>query len=261
MLTRSVHDTAAILDVIGGAVPGALWTSTASPANGWTAQVGTDPGRLRIGVLTELLPETDTDTRTGLQEAAGLLRMLGHTLERAQPDGLFEEVPERLGRAPLALLAQLLYRAEEDLGRSLTREEIEPDVWAMALAGREVPATDVLELAALDQAWAIRLAKWWEEFELLLLPTCPVVAQPLRLWRQSLADPGAHRPHWNDAGRYTRMFNRSGQPAISVPLHWTREGLPVGIQLVAAYGGDALLLQVASQLERAHAWHTHRPGL
>jgi amidase len=85
------------------------------------------------------------------------------------------------------------------------------------------------------------------------------VAQPLSIWRQDPADPWAHRPRWSRAGAYTGLFNRSGQPAISVPLHWTAEGLPVGIQFVAAHGRDGLLLQVTAQVEQVRPWHARRP--
>jgi amidase len=260
-ITRTVRDTAAVLDVLAASAPGALWAAPGAPTGGWAGQVGIDPGRLRIGLLAELLPDTDADTRQALEEAGRVLIELGHDVEAGQPAALFEEVPERLGRTSLALLTLLLNQAETDLGRPLNEQELEPDNWAMAISGREIRAVDALELAALDQAWAMRVAQWWQNFDLLVLPTCPVVAQPLSIWRQDPADPWAHRPRWNGAGAYAGLFNRSGQPAISVPLHWTAEGLPVGIQFVAAHGRDGLLLQVAAQLEQVRPWHARRPAV
>ena len=136
-----------------------------------------------------------------------MLIELGHDVEAGQPEALFEEVPERLGRASLALVTLLLNQAETDLGRPLIEQELEPDNWAMAISGREIRAVDALELAALDKAWAMRVAQWWQNFDLLVLPTCPVVAQPLSIWRQDPADPWAHRPCWSRADTYTGLFN------------------------------------------------------
>jgi amidase len=141
-------------------------------------------------------------------------------------------------------------------------EDVEPYLWTLAcLESPVVTAEDYLEAAEWRQGWATRVAAWWRDgFDLLLTPT---VCEPPAPLAELTPDPA--RP-WDLLERlaphmaFTEPFNVTGQPAISLPLHSTPEGLPVGVQLVAELGREDLLLRVASQLEQAAPWSGRRPA-
>jgi amidase len=151
------------------------------------------------------------------------------------------------------------------LGRPLTDDDVEPVTWLMASAGREVTAVAHVDAVNTMQVWSRALARWWTDdderaFDLLLTPTLGEPPVPLGTFH----DPDDTVAGIRRAGSFTPFtpaFNMSGQPAISLPLHLTPEGLPVGVHLVAAYGREDLLLGVAAQLEHAVPWADRRPEL
>ncbi|MEE8558446.1 MAG: amidase family protein, partial [Myxococcota bacterium] len=138
--------------------------------------------------------------------------------------------------------------------------DVEPMTWAMAEMARGLPAPQVASSLAGSHTFTRRLAAWWEEgFDLLLTPT---LAQPPARLGEFDAKPDD--PLWGMKRcqgyvGFTGQFNLSGQPAISLPLFWNREGLPIGVQLVAAFGREDLLIRVAAQLEEARPWDGRRP--
>jgi len=105
--------------------------------------------------------------------------------------------------------------------------------------------------------WARRMAPWWADYDLLLTPT--LGAPPPELGWFTAAGPEQEGPRIAGFIPYTPQFNMTGQPAVSLPLHWTPDGLPVGVQLVAAYGREDVLVRVASQLEQAAPWADRHP--
>jgi amidase len=105
------------------------------------------------------------------------------------------------------------------------------------------------------------LAKWWTDFDLLLTPTLAMPPVPLGLLAAPGDDPLEPLYRMGAVSPFTGSFNLTGQPAVSLPLHWNADGLPIGVQLVAAYGEDAVLLRVASQLEAANPWRNRRPPI
>jgi amidase len=147
------------------------------------------------------------------------------------------------------------------LGRDVTAEDIEPFNWAAAERGRSVTAAEWTHGQERQQAWVQGVIEWFDRYDVLVTPTsgCPPLPTD-ELW------PGEDRP-WRigrtDAliGRFTLPFNATGQPAISLPLHRTPAGLPVGVQLVAKMGREDLLLQLAARLEEASPWAHLRPDL
>lgn len=254
-LTRSVRDTAAFVDAISGAAPGDPYT--APPLSRPLAtEVGVDPGHLRIGIRA-FLP----GTRTGLphaesllatEAAAALLEDLGHVVDAFGPVALNEPVDSVL---PLfaAFIARDVERWAERTGA--TRDEVaaalEPHNAFFDSYGRTLTASQ--HLAALEdvQHWARRVVTWWADgWDLLLTPTSPEPPHPLG---QDPLDVASRM------SVFTMPFNLTGQPAISLPLHWSEDGLPVGIQLIAAPGREDLLIRVASQLEVAQPWAARWP--
>jgi amidase len=259
-VTRTVRDAAGILDVIGAPVPGDPYYAPPLPRP-LVQEVGADPGRLRIGVLERPGAEgylDDPQCRAAVASAAALLESLGHHVEQSAPAAMFE--PEILGHFMTIIAAdtEATFRAFEMLlRRPIGEDEIEPRNAAHRRAGRELGAVAYLQSRSWLGMWARRMAGWWTGHDLLLTPT--VGAPPPELGWFTAAGPAQEEDRITSFIPYTGQFNITGQPAISLPLHWTPGGLPVGVQLVAPYGREDMLVRIASQLELAAPWRDRHP--
>jgi len=261
-VTRTVRDAAGILDAIGKPMPGDPYWAPPLPRP-LVREVGADPGRLRIGWLDRPGLEgylDDPECRAAVAGAARLLESLGHHVEESAPAAMYEQ--EVIGHftAIIAADTEATLRAFEMLlGRPLSDDEIEPRNVAYRRAGTELSAVAYLQSRASLEAWTRRMADWWTGHDLLLTPT--VGAPPPELGWFTAAGPEEEGGRIVSFIPYTAQFNMTGQPAVSLPLHWTPGGLPVGVQLVAAYGREDLLVRVASQLEQAAPWADRHPPI
>jgi amidase len=262
-ITRTVRDAAGILDVISNPMPGDPYY--APPFQRPLVQeVGADPGRLRIGVLDRPDAEgwlDDPQCRAAVAGAASLLESLGHHVEQSAPADMYDPEPVGLYFSTIiaADVASSLHGIEARLGRPIGDDELEPRNAGHRRAGRETGAVAYLQARSRIALWVRRMAAWWTSHDLLLTPT--VGAPPPQLgW---FTEAGAEEEGNRIANfiQYTAQFNLTGQPAISLPLHWTEDGLPIGVQLVAAYGREDLLIRVASQLEQAAPWSDRHPPI
>jgi len=261
-LTRSVRDAAGVLDVISKRMPGEPYYAPPLPRP-LAEEVGADPGRLRIGVidrpgLAGFLD--DPQCRAAVAGAARLLESLGHHVDESAPSAMSEL--EFLGHFTtiIAADAEATFRAFEMLlGRPIGEDEIEPRNAAYRRAGRELSAVAYLESRGWLGMWARRMADWWNDHDLLLTPT--LGAPPPELGWFTAAGPQEEAARIASFIPYTAQINMTGQPAISLPLHWTQGGLPVGVQLIAAYGREDMLIRVASQLEQAAPWGERHPPM
>jgi amidase len=188
-----------------------------------------------------------------------LLESLGHTVvqgayPQAMADGDFQR---HFVVLVTTAVAERLEHWSRVLGRSVEAGEYEPDNQLFALLGQSIPATTYLETLLALEEWRRRLATFWTEegYDLLVSPVLAVT--PPRLGE--LSEPGKGQERVVEALQFTPQFNVSGQPAMSLPLHWTPDGLPVGVQVVAAYGREDLLLRVAHQVEQAAPWAERKP--
>jgi len=259
-ITRTVRDAAGLLDAISGRMPGEPYYAPPLPGP-LVHEVGADPGQLRIGMLDRPDGEEfldDQECRAAVAGAALLLESLGHHLEPSAPEAMFEPEFGRHFNAIIAADAEALFRGfEELLGRPIGDDEIEGRNAAYRHMGRKLGAVDYLESRAWFETWARWMAAWWEDHDLLLTPT--LGAPPPELGWFTAAGPEQEGPRVGSFIPYTAQFNMTGQPAITLPLHWTPGGLPVGVQLVAPYGREDMLIRVASQLERAAPWSDRHP--
>ena len=279
VLTRSVRDSAAMLDATQGPDTGAPYF--APPVTGSFAdQVGLDPGRLRIGFTTKSLfgRSTHPDCVAAVEDAARLCESLGHSVEEAGPD--FDRA--HLVRCFLVLLAaetaRVIQWAGEQMGRTPRPDGFEPQTWTLGLIGHSLSAAQHAE--ALERAYLAgrRIAEFFQAFDLLMTPTmaCPPVrighfdltalqAVQLSLLRRlplkRLLDKVLEVLSGEvfDATGNTMLFNMTGQPAASVPLCWSDAGLPIGIQFAARFGDEVTLFRLAGQLEKARPWFDRRP--
>ena len=259
-VARTVRDAAGVLDAISQPMPGDPYYAPPLPRP-LTREVGADPGRLRIGVLDHPGEDgylDDPECRAAVAGAAALLESLGHQVEQSAPSAMFERpILQHFGNVIAADTEATMQAFEALLGRPITDDEIEPRNAAYRRAGRELGAPAYLQSRAWLGMWARRMADWWATHDLLVTPT--VGAPPPELgW---FTEAGQEREGARVASfiPYTAQFNLTGQPAVSLPLHWTPSGLPVGVQLVAAYGREDILVRAASQLEQAAPWSDRHP--
>ena len=274
VLTRSVRDSAAVLDACAGPAPGDPYVAP-PPMRPWSDEVGADPGRLRIGFRTLRTDERgwDPDCAAAVEAAVALLADLGHEVEDDSPaclDSLVDRpVIEAMHLINDAQLASELKHIGALLGRELGAGDVEPNTWSAAQAGRRVSGVQLLQAMAEQHQYGRRLAQWWEGgFEILVTPTLATLpfrfseggVEPGRLRALDLPGNGAADKPLGLA-TLTWQYNVSGQPAISLPLHWTGQGLPVGVQFIAAFGREDLLFRLAAQLEAARPWAGRRPPI
>jgi amidase len=260
VLTRSVRDSAAVLDAVSGPAAGDPYTAP-PPAQPFAANLGADPGRLKIGFRTMRTDgvESNPECVAAVETAARALDELGHVVAPAALDALDTADIGFLGIYASAI-ARDLERWSLRIGRTLAPADLDPMNAVTAEMGQAITGPQYLAAIETAQAWSRRVATWWADGnDVLVTPT--MAEPPARL--------GELAPDSDDVfGTLTRMgtyamftspFNITGQPAISLPLHWTDDGLPIGVQLVAAYGREDVLIRLASQLEQARPWADRRP--
>ncbi|WP_426571162.1 amidase [Aquihabitans sp. McL0605] len=263
-VTRSVRDTAALLDAVAGpGVGDPYWAPP--PARPYVDELTADPGSLRIGWTATSFDggvEVDPQVAAATEATANLLEQLGHRVEQASPSAFADgSATAHFLTAYTAWVALELDHLSELVGAPLTEDGFEAGTWAIAEAGRLVSATQYL--AAIDGLHAItrRAVAWWEVdgFDLLLTPTLPELPPTLGQFRSTKEEPLTGLFRSVSPSAFNAPFNITGQPGISVPLHVSEEGLPMGMQLVAAPAREDVLIRIAAQLEQAHPWADRRP--
>jgi amidase len=261
-LTRTVRDAAGVLDLISARMPGEPYYAPPLPRP-LRAEVGASPGQLRIGLLDRPSGElyaADPDCRAAVGAAGRVLESLGHHVEESAPAAMFEPTFARHFNTIIAADTETVFQAFENvLGRPIADAEIEPRNAHYRRGGKALTAVAYLQARQWLGAWSRRMADWWAGHDLLVTPT--VGAPPPELGWFTAAGPEHEGERIAGFIPYTAQFNMTGQPAISLPLHRTAGGLPVGVQLAGAYGREDLLVQVASQLEQAAPWADRHPAL
>ena len=261
VVTHSVRDTAALLDATHG--PGVGDTVIApAPTRPYADEVGAPPGRLRIGLLDHN-PRGDVDPacQEAVRSTAALLAELGHDVEAAHPSALTgdPDFVRHFGAIWTTNAHVNVLRFGQLLDRTMGPGDVEPLTWALSEMASSFSAADLAFAQAALVRFRRAVQQWWADgWDLLLTPTTAVVTPRLGEMAQDADNPLAPFALAGSWVPYTPAFNTSGQPAISLPLHWTDDGLPVGIQLVAGYGREDVLIRVAAQLEQARPWaHRH----
>jgi amidase len=207
--------------------------------------------------------EIHPDCVAAAREAGELLESLGHGVEDSHPAPLDDPdyVERFIGRWCVNVAANLTYWSLKT-GTPLTADSVEPGTWALGEMGRHLGAVDLLGIIAYQQGSARAAAEWWESgFDLLLTPTLGEPPPPLGEFRFEAEEPEGFLRRGAPTAGFTAYWNVTGQPAISLPLHWNDDGLPIGVQLIAEFGDEDLLFRVAAQLEQAQPWAGRRPPL
>jgi amidase len=260
--TRTVRDLAACMDFASGSLPGDPMPPPI-PARSYASEVGADPGRLRIGLWNRLPATLDgvlhPECQRAVEETGKLLESLGHDVELAHPAVLDDPKTSTIFNRiwPVRLLAALQY-FERKLEKKAGPDNLDPDTLYWLDRAHGVSATEyVLALEDMD-AFTRAFAGWWHAgYDVLLTPTTGTLTPKLGALGMDAARLKTSALWWP----FTPFFNMAGQPAISLPLHWTAEGLPVGVQLGAAYAREDVLIQLAAQLEQARPWSARIPSV
>ncbi len=266
VVSRSVRDTAVALDAVSGVMPGDPYTAPA-PRRPFAAAPAVPPHGLRIGFVRHVpngLVDLHPDCIAAADAAAALLARLGHDVEAAHPAAMGEIEPTSTHFTTLvcAWVAASLARWGDELQRPIVAGDVEPATWLFAEIGRGVTAEQYIRTLQELQCYTRRMAAWWDDgFDVLVTPTLGEPPPRLGELVPPADDPLAGLERALGVMPFTAMFNITGQPAISLPLHWNDAGLPIGVQLVAAYGREDLLLDLAAQLEQAQPWVDRRPPL
>jgi amidase len=265
---RSMRDIAALLDAVHGPAPGDPYVAQ-PPTRPYLEELEAEPKGLRIGLLREPVIPIDAEISPAVvratEEAGALLESLGHSVDAELPP-----LPplEIAGIDPLTAFEtryfaqQAAARAQLStaLGRDLEPDDMEPLTWAMAERGSELSAGDYLISVGIHQALARMGAGWYESgYDLILSPTMGEPPPPLGTFDDSGDEPLEALRRARVTGVFTAIYNATGQPAISLPLHWSDDGLPIGVMLAAPMGREDVLIAIGAQLERARPWMDRHP--
>jgi len=259
-VTRSVRDSAALLDATAGPDLGAPYAAQ-PPLRPWLAEVGAAPGRLRIALDTETWNDAAThpDCRAAAEDAAKLCESLGHHVERARfaPSSV-----EELRKAAITVISANIRWAIEDRARKLGREpkpdDVEIGTWLVSSLAKGMDAVAYAGAIKVLHRTGRELARFLTRYDAVLSPTMGTPPPPLGVLSLSAPDLKEQTRVLMEATGYTQLANVAGTPAMSVPLFWNAAGLPIGVQFIGRHDDEATLFRLAAQLERARPWFARR---
>ncbi len=262
-VTRSVRDSAAILDATHGVEPGSRYGAP-TPEGSFLSQLEKAPGRLRIAFMKDAPAGTPVDPEclAVAEKAARLCESLGHHVEEAAP----KLDMAAMGAASFVLIgssvaADMLDRAKAT-GMAIGPDVLEPITLGFVAYGQKTSGMDFARANATLQTAALVMAQFMSNYDLILSPT--LAAPPLELGKINLS-PDTDFATWGQRtatfSPFTQIANMTGQPAMSVPLGMSSGGLPVGVMFMGRYGDEATLFRLAGQLEKAAPWWDRRPTL
>ncbi len=261
VVTRSVRDSALLLDLSCHPVPGDFYWIT-PPQTPFLAEVGRDPGRLRVGFIPDPLMwhEMDGEVRAATAEAARLCESLGHHVEETKIDVDFAAYRQAIVPVYMSNMALMFAAEAKRRGSPITRDDIEDMAYAVLEEGAATRGVDVADAYAFYYAMGQAFARVFERYDVLLQPTLAQLPVPIGALRTM---DWPNRETFTDAlYRFmanTQPYNAIGSAAMSVPLAMSKSGLPIGIHFAAAPGAEALLLRLAGQLETARPWFDRVP--
>jgi amidase len=261
-VTRSVRDSAALLDATSGPDIGdPYWAPP--PKGPFLAEVGADSGTLRIAFTTQAWngKSVASDCITAVTEAVKLCESLGHRVEEARPEWN-EDARRAATRITVSAHTRAALEARaQALGRDVRPDDVETYTWEMAEYGRTITAPEFARSTAVMHGMGRVVGRFFTTYDILVTPT--MCRPPYDLGVLSMENGNAEAYYDALLGTiaFTSPFNTSGNPAMTLPLHWSHDGLPIGVQFVGSFGDEATLFRLAAQIEEAKPWAHKRPRL
>lgn len=260
-VTRTIRDTAAYIDAVAGVLPGDAY-STPSPPAGWLEASAHAPARLRIGY--SLTPPdgspVHSEVRLAVEQTLSMLERLGHDVEEHDLAPTVANIWTTYMRMTSVLTARAFEALAPLVGAPVTEADVEPVTWAIIQRGRSISGVqhcaDIDAIRLMSRAICTDLS----DCDVFVTPTLTQLPRPLGYLDMSERDVDRYNAKWTDAA-FMFPFNISGQPAISLPMHWSSDGLPIGVQFVARTGDEAVLLSLGAVLEQEVRWHERAPPL
>lgn len=254
VVTRTVRDSAAILDVTHGPEIGDPY-GVAAPERPFAEEVGRDPGKLKIALMTGYAsgPSTEPICAKVAEDAAKLCESLGHKVEVAALPITVERMFQLLGTICTVWVRSMMQHRSAKIGREITEDDVEPMTWEMYQLALGISGTQYYDVIEELHYTGRKVGAFFQKYDVLLTPGLAKLPVPLGNidTRKSLAEAGGALAAFCP---FTTTFNVTGQPAAAVPFAWTPQGLPAGIQIVSRFGDEATIFRLASQIEESVPW-------
>lgn len=262
VVSRTVRDSAAALDATAGPAPGDPYTAP-PPLRPYLEDATTEPTQLKIAITTEAFSGVPVhqDCITATLEAGKLCESLGHIVEEASPSFDAEQLDRDYHQLFAVGAAANIRQRAKALDRALDLDGFEKITWKMMALADDLKAADYVQLINRLHATCRQIGSFFENYDLLLTPTLAQPPVQLGHLDMMMDDLDAYADRLWRFAAFTYQFNVTGQPAMSIPLHWSGENLPIGVQFVGRFGDESTLFQLAGQLERANPWLGRTPPI
>jgi amidase len=262
VVSRSVRDTAAALDATAGAEIGDPYAAPPAPGS-YLSATKRKPKKLRIAFATKRFSGEafDPECQAATEAAAKLCAKLGHRVEEAMPPMSGGDISANFPPIWASGLAMVVDFVAKASGKTPAREEFEGLTWSLYQFGKTVTAAQYQGCWISLQGLSRQVAAWQQTYDAWITPV--LATPPMKIGTINLEETDLMKG-WAPISAYvpfTALQNITGQPAISLPLAWSKAGLPIGVQFVGRFGEEHLLLQLAAQIEKAEPWNRKRPPL
>jgi len=269
-LSRTVRDSAALLDATSGTAIGDPYYAPPKKRP-YLEEVGAEVGRLKIGYMTSIpfgwsfANNIDPECEKSVRDAAKLCESLGHQVEEINPEDLsYKNLFMHFGTIFSSTTGHIVQFWERELGKEISQDQLEPVTWLVYQNAATRTGADYLVAIEECQRFSRKVAHWFQNgnYDILLNTTLTVPpVKPGRLVAENLRKAGKAIQLMNQLTAFTFVYNVTGQPAMSVPLYWTADNIPIGIQFAAPFGEEGLLFRLAAQLEKERPWIDRKPPI
>ncbi len=262
VVSRTVRDSAAMLDVTGRPEPASPYPAPPKERP-YVEEIERSPGRLRIAFSAETPSgrPIDPEVEAALHAAADLLKRLGHEVREEGLGIDYRAMYRAIGPVGGANFAAGMKRLIEKVGHEPEGDELEPLTWASMKAGRKAMGVDVMWGLQEKRMISREILRRFETFDVYLCPVMGAPPPPIGYIDPVKLEPREVNRRQGEVFPYTPPFNVSGQPSLSLPLAWSKSGLPIGMMLTARYADEATLFRLAAQLEKEAPWAARRPPI
>lgn len=260
-VSKSVRDSAALLDATSGFAPGDPYAPT-EPSGTFLSANGRDPGKLKIALhLPTDTVKIDDDVISSIKNTAKLCESLGHHVVEASPQPDNEALSEAIGVIISANVALALQQRADALGTEVTPDVVEHITYRMYENGKEFSADQYAKATLINHQAGRVLGNFMEKYDLILSPV--LAKPPVKIGEIDMSSPdiATYIERLSSYSSFTGLYNQTGQPSISLPLGFSDNDLPIGSMFTSKFGNDELLISIASQIEKAEPWADKKPPI